>query len=47
MKKEYNFKGAVQGKFHRPKKIQKTLQLDADVLSFYINLGEAEGIPSK
>jgi uncharacterized protein (DUF4415 family) len=45
MKKEYNFKGGVRGKFHRPNKIQKTLRFDPDVLDFYIRLAEKEGIP--
>jgi len=45
MKKEYNFKGGVRGKFYRKKKVQKTLRLDADVLAFYKELAEKEGIP--
>ena len=45
MKKEYSFKGGVRGKFHRPKKLQKTLRFDPDVLDFYIELSEKEGIP--
>jgi uncharacterized protein (DUF4415 family) len=45
MKKEYNFKGGVRGKFLRPNKIQKTLRFDPDVLDFYITLSEKEGIP--
>ncbi len=45
MKKEYNFKNGVRGEFYRPKKIQKTLRLDPDVLGYYINLSQKEGIP--
>ncbi|MEK7790463.1 MAG: BrnA antitoxin family protein [Deltaproteobacteria bacterium] len=45
MKKEYDFKGGIRGKFYRRKKIQKTLRLDADVLTFYKELAEKEGIP--
>lgn len=45
MKKEYNFKEGVRGKFHRPNKVQKTLRFDPDVLDFYIRLAEREGIP--
>jgi uncharacterized protein (DUF4415 family) len=45
MKKEYNFRGGVRGKFHRPNKVQKTLRFDPDVLDFYITLSEKEGIP--
>jgi hypothetical protein len=45
MKKEYKFKNGVRGKFLRPKKIQKTLRLDPEVLDFYVRLAEKEGIP--
>lgn len=45
MKKEYDFKGGVRGKFHRPKKVQKTLRFDPDVLAFYMKLAEKEHIP--
>ena len=45
MKKEYNFKGGVRGRFHRPNKVQKTLRFDPDVLKFYVSLAEKEGIP--
>ena len=31
--------GALRGQFYKPKKVQKTLRIDADVLAFY----EAEG----
>lgn len=31
--------GALRGRFYRPRKVQKTLRLDADVLAFY----EAQG----
>lgn len=45
MKREYSFKGGVRGKFHRPNKVQKTLRFDPDVLEFYMELSEREGIP--
>jgi uncharacterized protein (DUF4415 family) len=45
MKKEYNFKKGVRGKFYRPKKVQKTLRIDADILDFYQVLARKEGIP--
>lgn len=45
MKKEYNFKNGVRGQFYRPKKVQKTLRLDPDVLGYYIKLSQHEGIP--
>lgn len=45
MKKEYDFKKGVRGQFYRPKKIQKTLRLDPDVLGFYVKLSQKEGIP--
>jgi uncharacterized protein (DUF4415 family) len=45
MKKEYNFKDGVRGQFYRPKKVQKTLRLDPDVLGYYVKLSHQEGIP--
>ena len=45
MKKEYNFKNAIRGKFYRPKKVQKTLRIDKDILDFYQELANKEGIP--
>ena len=45
MKREYNFKTGVRGKFFRPKKVQKTLRLDPDVLGYYVKLSHEEGIP--
>jgi uncharacterized protein (DUF4415 family) len=45
MKKEYNFSKGVRGKFYRPKKVQKTIRLDADVLEYYQKLAAKNGIP--
>lgn len=45
MKKEYSFKNGQRGKFHRPKKVQRTIRLDADVLAFCQELSAQEGIP--
>lgn len=45
MKKEYNFSKGIKGKFYRPKKVQKTIRIDADILDFYQELAEKEGIP--
>ncbi|HBQ21979.1 MAG: hypothetical protein A2Z91_01310 [Deltaproteobacteria bacterium GWA2_38_16] len=45
MKKEYDFKSAVRGKFYRSKKVQKTLRIDSDILDFYQELAKKEGIP--
>lgn len=45
MKKEYDFSKGVRGKFYRPKKIQKTLRLDADVLASYQKMALSSGIP--
>ncbi len=45
MKKEYSFKAGVRGNFHRPKKVQKTVRFDPDVLDFYIKLARKEHIP--
>ncbi len=38
MKKEYDFSNALQGKFYRPNKVQKTIRLDADVIEYFQNL---------
>lgn len=45
MRKEYSFKNAKTGKFHKPKKVQKTLRLDQEIIDFYQRLSEKEGIP--
>lgn len=45
MKKQYNFSKGVRGKFYRPKKVQKTVRLDKDVLEFYQKMALENGIP--
>jgi len=45
MKKEYDFKGGVRGKFHRPKKLQRTLRIDADILEYFERMSRTAGIP--
>lgn len=45
MKKEYNFSKGIRGKFYRPKKVQKTLRIDKDVLEFYQKMAKENGIP--
>jgi uncharacterized protein (DUF4415 family) len=35
MKKEYDFSNGVRGKFYRQPKVQKTIRLDADILSHF------------
>ena len=45
MKKEYNFTGGVRGKFHRPKKLQRTLRIDADILEYFERMSKTAGIP--
>jgi uncharacterized protein (DUF4415 family) len=35
MKKEYDFSNAIRGRFYKPKKIQKTLRLDEDILMYF------------
>lgn len=45
MKKEYNFSKGVRGKFYRPKKVQKTIRLDKDILEFYQRMAKTNGIP--
>jgi uncharacterized protein (DUF4415 family) len=43
MRAEYNFSNAVRGKFYRPKKKQKTLRLDEDIVAWFKKQGEAMG----
>ena len=45
MKKEYNFSKGVRGKFYRPKKVQRTLRLDADILEYFERMSKTAGIP--
>lgn len=45
MKKEYNFSKGVRGKFYRPKKVQKTIRIDKDVLEYYQRMANENGIP--
>ncbi|MCP5463867.1 MAG: BrnA antitoxin family protein [Deltaproteobacteria bacterium] len=45
MKKEYDFSKGVRGKFYRPKKVQKTIRLDEDILTFYQKMADEHGIP--
>ena len=45
MRKEYNFKNGVRGRFSKTNKVQKTLRLDGDVIEFYKKLAAKEGIP--
>ncbi len=35
MRPEYDFSGGVRGKFYRPRKVQKTLRLDADIVQYF------------
>jgi uncharacterized protein (DUF4415 family) len=35
MKKEYDFSKGIRGRFYRPKKIQKTLRIDEDIIIFF------------
>lgn len=45
MKKEYNFSKGTQGKFYRPKKIQKTIRIDKTILNYYQKLSQKYSIP--
>lgn len=45
MKKEYNFAKGKRGKFYRPKKVQKTIRLDKDILDYYQKMAQENGIP--
>jgi len=45
MKKEYDFSSGERGRFHRPRRVQKTLRLDEDVLKFFQEMAQSAGIP--
>lgn len=45
MKKEYAFLEGVRGRFYRPKKVQRTLRLDADILEYFERMSSTAGIP--
>lgn len=45
MKKEYDFKDGARGKFYRPKKLQRTLRIDADILEYFERMSKKAGIP--
>ena len=45
MNKDYDFAGGVRGKFHRPKKLQRTLRIDADILEYFERMSRTAGIP--
>ncbi|MBI2339493.1 MAG: BrnA antitoxin family protein [Deltaproteobacteria bacterium] len=45
MKKEYDFSKSVRGKFYRPKKVQKTIRLDKEVIGYYQKMARKNGIP--
>lgn len=45
MKKEYDFSKGVRGRFYRPRKIQKTIRLDRDILDYYQKMARKNDIP--
>lgn len=45
MKMEYNFSKGIRGKFYRPQKVQKTIRLDKDVLKYFQEMAQKNGIP--
>ncbi len=38
MKKEYDFSKGIRGRFYKPKKVQKTLRLDEDIILYFQRL---------
>ncbi len=45
MKKEYDFSSGERGRFHRPRRVQRTLRLDEDVLIFFEEMAVSAGVP--
>jgi uncharacterized protein (DUF4415 family) len=45
MKKEYDFSKGIRSKFHKPKKVRRTLRLDADILEYFERMSRTAGIP--
>ncbi|PIZ43380.1 hypothetical protein CO015_02050 [candidate division WWE3 bacterium CG_4_8_14_3_um_filter_42_11] len=38
LKKEYDFSKGIRGRFYQPRKIQKTLRLDDDIILYFQRL---------
>ena len=45
MEDEYDFTGAVRGRFYEPKKIQVSLRLDNDIVLFFKKLASEKKVP--
>ena len=45
MKKEYSFAKGIRGKFYRPRKVQKTIRIDRDILDYFQKMSLQSGIP--
>ncbi len=41
----YDFKGAVRGRFYKPKKIPTTLRLDNDIILYFKKLASEQKVP--
>ena len=45
MEDEYDFTGAVRGRFYEPKKIPVSLRLDNDIVLFFKKLASEKKVP--
>lgn len=45
LKDNYDFTGAVRGRFYKPKKIPTTLRLDNDIILYFKKMASEQKIP--
>ncbi|MCF6287972.1 MAG: BrnA antitoxin family protein [Proteobacteria bacterium] len=45
LKDNYDFTGAVRGRFYKPKKIPTTLRLDNDIILYFKKLASEQKVP--
>lgn len=45
MKRGYDFSSAERGRFHRPRRVRRTLRLDEDVLKYFQTMAMKARIP--
>ena len=45
IKDNYDFTGAIRGRFYKPKKIPTTLRLDNDVILYFKKLASEQKVP--
>ena len=45
LKDNYDFDGAVRGRFYKPKKIPTTLRLDNDIILYFKKMASEQKVP--